>query len=240
MDRDYQHQTFLLETESWWYRARRRIILSRLERRFPGRRDLRILDIGCGAGSLLNDLRTWGRGYGLEVSPEAAEVARQRSGCPVWTGAIPGGVPDDAGRFDVVCLLDVIEHLDDDVSGLRYARSLLDTGGALLVTVPGLPLLFGIHDEINHHRRRYTRGSLRAALNDAGFRAPWVSYFNTLLSPLLIPAIVWRNWRRSGHHFEVRTRLDPLFERVFGFERHLMGRLSLPFGLSLIAVADRE
>lgn len=240
MERDYQHETFLLETEHWWYRARRRIILSQLERRFPGRHDLRMLDIGCGAGTLLSELRSFGRPCGIEVNPEAAEVARQRSGCQVWTGKLPDGLPDDAGPFDVVCLCDVIEHLDNDVDALRYARGLLDRSGALLVTVPALPWLFGIHDEINEHRRRYTRSSLRAALVGAGFRAPRLSYFNTLLSPMLIPAILWRNRRHSGHNFEVRTRLDSLFEGVFGFERHLMCFVSLPFGLSLIAIADRD
>lgn len=234
----YQRETFRLETEHWWYRARQKIILSQFRRRFEHRNDLRIIDIGCGAGTFLCCLKEFGRVVGLEASPQAANEARIRSSSTVWTGTFPQGVPENSDPFDVACLFDVIEHLDDDITALASARRLLTRQGSLFVTVPALPWMFGIHDEINEHRRRYTRASLTKALRTAGFTRVWVSYFNFLLSPLLIPAIAWRNIRKSGHHFEVRTKLGPILEQVFGFERHLLKYLRLPFGLSLLAVAD--
>ena len=238
MEKKYQHETFRLETEHWWYRARRKIILARFRHRYPTRKDLRILDIGCGAGSLLSALREFGQVTGLDASPDAAEAAGRVSSCDVLVGSIPDGLPAGLGHFDVVCLFDVIEHLDNDVPALQCARELLAEEGTLFLTVPALPWLYGIHDEINEHRRRYTRASLTAALTAAGFGRIRVSYFNMILSPMLIPAICWRNLRRNGHNFEVRTRLAPLLERVFAFERHLMRYASLPFGLSLFAWAE--
>ncbi len=239
MDRDYQLETFRLESEHWWYQARREIILAQLRHRFKKRNDMRILDIGCGAGTLSNAMQQFGTVIGLEASAEAAAAAGSQSACEVRVGSIPDQVPPDLGSFNVVCLFDVIEHLDDDVAALRCAGDLLDEDGTLVVTVPALPFLFGIHDRINEHRRRYTKSSLTAALAGAGFERTKVSYFNTLLSPALIPAICWRNFRRSGHNFEVRTRLAPVLRSVFAFERHILRHLSLPFGLSLIALAEK-
>ncbi len=239
MHAEYQRETFRLEVDHWWYRARQKIILAQFRNRYPTRRDLRILDVGCGAGTLLRSLRRFGQVTGLEASGAAAAAARRRSGCDVRVGTLPTG-DQRPGSYDVVCLFDVLEHLEDDVAALRAARRLLGEHGTLFVTVPALPWLFGIHDEINEHRRRYTRTSLSTALTAAGFRTAQISYFNMLLCPLLLPAICWRNLRRSGHHFEVRTRLAPLLERVFGFERHLMRYLRLPFGLSLFGMAEGD
>ncbi len=246
MDSEYQHETFRLETEHWWYRARRKIILSQVRHHFrtripqPSEGRLRILDIGCGAGTILSGLRKFGEAIGLDASAAAAKAAALESSCIVRKGAIPDAIPADLGSFDAVCLFDVIEHLADEGKALRCARDLLNEDGTLFVTVPALPRLWGIHDEINGHRRRYTRASLTAALADAGFTSVRVSYFSSLLSPIMIPAICWRNIRRSGHHFQVRTRLAPIFELVFGLERHLLQCVRLPFGLSLIASATKS
>ncbi|UCE60091.1 MAG: class I SAM-dependent methyltransferase [Phycisphaerales bacterium] len=238
MDKGYQLETFRLESEHWWYRARQRIILDQLGRRLSMESRPRILDIGCGAGTMLQAMREFGEVVGVDACTEAAEAAEGHSSCVVRVGHIPDDLPHDLGRFNAVCLFDVIEHLDDDIGALRSVRDLLDSDGVLFVTVPALPRLYGIHDEINEHRRRYTRSSLLHALTAAGFPGAHISYFNMLLSPLLIPAIFWRNLRRAGHNFEVRSRLAPILERVFGAERILMRHTRLPFGLSLLATAE--
>lgn len=242
MEERYQRETFDLEENHWWYRARREIILAQLRRQFADRpaKDLRILDIGCGAGTILRRLKELGTAVGLDANEAAARTARERAGCQVYVGYLPDGLPEGLDPFHAVGLFDVIEHLDDDVACLRAAREVVADDGVLVVTVPALPWLFGIHDEYNEHRRRYTAGSLRRALREAGFGRVRVSYFNFLLSPMLVPAILWRNMRRSGHNFEVRTALDPLLEHVFGLEKHVVSRLPLPFGLSLIAVAHKQ
>lgn len=238
MNEDYRNRTFCLERDHWWYRARRETIVAQFRRRFKGRNGVRILDVGCGAGTILGSLTRFAQAIGLDAFARAVEVSRQR-GCDVELGSIPDDVPADIGRFDAVCLFDVIEHLNDDVGALRCAHNLLMDGGAIFVTVPALPWLYGIHDEINHHRRRYTDVLLSDALAAAGFVRVRTSYFNTLLSPLLIPAILWRSYRRSGDNFEVESRLSPLLERVFSFERFLVGCVRLPFGLSLFATAEK-
>ncbi len=239
LDENYRSETFRFEHEHWWYRARRKVIMGMFHRCFCGRKDLRILDIGCGAGTILKGLSVYGEAVGLDECPEAVEKARRWSGCEVRLGSIPSEIPSDIGHYDVVCLFDVIEHLSDDGRALGCACGLLKPGGCVFLTVPAVPWIYGIHDEINGHQRRYDMSSLYSTLRKAGFRRIQLSYFNSLLAPALIPAILYRNRCRQGHHFEVRTRLAPILEYLFGLERFLVGYTHLPWGLSLAGVAAR-
>ncbi len=237
MERDYQLQTFELERGHWWYRARQRVIIDVFQRTLTHRRGLRILEVGCGGGTLLKSLATFGESMGLDSCAEAVEHARRLAGCPVHLGAIPSAVPSGLPKFDVVCLFDVLEHIEDDVDALRSVGTMLSGGGHVFLTVPAMPWLFGIHDEINGHHRRYTASRLRSRLALAGFVDARCYYFNALLSPVLVPAIVWRNVVRKGHHFEVQSRWGRWLEVIFAMERHAIGRIPFPIGLSLMAVA---
>jgi hypothetical protein len=147
--------------------------------------------------------------------------------------------------FDVVLLLDVLEHLDDDVAGLREATRLLKPRGLLLVTVPALPVLWGQQDEVSHHRRRYTRRSLEGALQGAGLQDPCLSYFNSLLlGPIVAVRLVRRLLRpgrasRSDFEDNHPGAVNDVLAALFGMERHLLGRVPLPLGVSLLATMRR-
>jgi len=145
------------------------------------------------------------------------------------------------GWAEVVLLLDVIEHVDDDVAALRAARAAVGEGGLLVVTVPAYQWLWSGHDEVLGHRRRYTAAGLRAAVERAGFEVLRVSYFNTLLFPLLAAVRGWKRLRGDrGHDLRRPTApLNRLLEGVFAFERHLVPRLPLPFGASLLLIGRR-
>jgi SAM-dependent methyltransferase len=142
--------------------------------------------------------------------------------------------------------LDVLEHIDDDAAALAEIGRLLRSGGLLIVSVPALPILWGAQDEINHHRRRYTRGSLREAFARARLPLPRVTYFNMFLFPV-IAAVRWGR-RAAGLADRMRTDFDDnrpglandLLAAVFASERHLMRRVALPVGVSLLATARVE
>jgi SAM-dependent methyltransferase len=239
MQATYQRQTFDLEKDHWWYKARRAILLSQLAGllKSNGIRRPDVLEVGCGGGTILADLQSFANAVGIDPCPEAVERAKAQAKCPVYQGAVPDDIPENIGHFDAICLFDVIEHLDDDVTALASLKPLLKPNGAIVITVPALPWLYGVHDRINEHRRRYSASLLSSRLAAAGLDPIKRSYFNTLLCPLLIPAIAWRNFRRAGHHFEVRSRLAPALEAVFKSEQRLLNLCHLPFGLSLFAIA---
>ena len=147
-------------------------------------------------------------------------------------------LPFAAGSFDAVCAFDVLEHLDDDAGALREMARVAAPGGALVITVPAMPSLWGPHDVVNRHRRRYTRRSLRDAFARAGLPGARIHYFNTLLFPP-IAAVRWSGRllgrREAGSDFERAPVRGPVLERILGFERHLVGRVPFPFGVSLVA-----
>jgi SAM-dependent methyltransferase len=239
MKEEYQRLTFDLEESHWWYRARKEIIVDCVQRILGDHPDARILDIGCGAGTILSSLARHYRAVGLDISPEAAERARARSGCNVLVGSIPGHVPAELCNLDAICLFDVIEHFDEDVGILRHARDLLRYGGYVFISVPAFQWLYGQHDRINGHRRRYSRSQLLSAIRTAGYDVVWCSYFNCLLSPLLIPAILWRGRKTTGHNFEVRSALDGVLESILRSETTLLRYVRFPIGLSLLAVGRK-
>jgi SAM-dependent methyltransferase len=223
----------------WWFRGRLAVILATLRRALPPRR-VRLLELGCGTGNVLAALAEFGEAVGMDAHAELTAAGRA-TGLDVRVGHLPDDLGVAPGWAEVVLLLDVIEHVDDDVETLSAARRAVGDGGLLVVTVPAYRWLWSGHDEVLGHRRRYTAGELRAAVERAGFRVLRVSYFNTLLFPLLAAVRAWKRVRGDRGH-DLRRPAAPinwLLERVFAFERHLVPLVALPFGASLLLIGRR-
>jgi SAM-dependent methyltransferase len=231
-----------VDEHHWWYRGRREVIDQELAR-LSLSPDARALDAGCGSGRTLEELaRYCGSVAGLELNPEAVEVARARGDFDVHTGRVEH-LPWESETFDLITCLDVIEHTPDDTVALRELRRVSRPGAWLLITVPAYQALWSRHDEMNHHFRRYSRERLARAINDAGWQLERVTSFNTLL---LLPAVLVRliQRRRSGQDgYATELHLPPawlnrLLELPMRAESRWLSRGgSLPAGLSLLAVA---
>jgi len=223
----------------WWFRGRLAVIRASLRRALPARR-VRLLELGCGSGNVLAALGEFGEAVGMDAHEDLTAAARA-AGLDVRVGHLPDDLGVPPGWAEVVLLLDVIEHVDDDVAALRAARAAVGEGGLLVVTVPAYQWLWSGHDEVLGHRRRYTAAGLRAAVERAGFEVLRVSYFNTLLFPLLAAVRGWKRLRGDrGHDLRRPTApLNRLLEGVFAFERHLVPRLPVPFGASLLLIGRR-
>jgi 2-polyprenyl-3-methyl-5-hydroxy-6-metoxy-1,4-benzoquinol methylase len=142
-------------------------------------------------------------------------------------------------------LLDVLEHIDDDVGALRAAVELLRPGGLLLVTVPALPWLWSAHDVSVHHKRRYTKGTLRDLLAQADVRIEWLSYHTTLLLPVLATQRLVSRVRGIDPKAKYDVKLPPApvnaaFRGVMALEARLLERLTMPIGSSLVAACVRR
>ena len=230
-----------LEDDHWWFRGRRAIVRAALARRLAPAARREILDVGCGTGGMLPLLATFGRVEGLEAEPVAVASARRRApGTVVHVGALPEGIP--AGRsWDLVTAFDVIEHIEDAVAALRAIRGVLLPGGQFVCTVPAFPFLWSRHDEANHHFRRYTRATLLRDLEAAGFRVEWTTYFNSILFPVVVAArLAGRFLPARGSASDVEPTpalLNRALTALFASERHVVTRVSVPFGVSLLAFA---
>jgi len=239
------HYPILYEVEEthWWYVGRRRIIQRLVEKictalnnPSPG-----ILDVGCGTGANLKMLATCGRAEGVDISPQAIEFCRERGLDSVKLGAIEQ-LPYESGSFDLVTALDVVEHLDDDVLGLREMRRVLRRDGRLLLFVPAFMFLWGVQDDVSNHRRRYTVPSLLRAVEAAGFSIEWASYANiSFFVPVLVVRSVMRWLRlRAATEYGINISLmNRPFSWLFAAERFVFERGTLPFGVSAVCVARR-
>jgi SAM-dependent methyltransferase len=243
---DFYREYLEAEERHWWFAGRRRILLSMLESVMPavsgGSR--RLLDVGCGSGFLLRDFRRYGRAFGVDANEEAIRACRARGLDVEHVTSSP--LPFERESFDVITALDVLEHLEDDVGTIDDLYRLLKPGGVLLVTVPAFMFLWGTHDEVNEHKRRYTARQLTGRLVKSGFQPSRTTYFNTLLFPPIAAVRLVRRFRRSrtrrASDLGVTPRgvVDIVLARVFAFEAVLLRHVDLPFGVSVLATATKD
>ena len=241
MERSVYDRMNELESRHWWFTARRRIIASLIGPMLKGKPDAAILEAGCGSGGNLAMLGQFGKVDAFEFDEGARRAAGEKSGLDIRFGALPGDLPFADQRYDLIGLFDVLEHIEADEASLSALAERLDARGRILVTVPAFPFLWSQHDERHHHFRRYTRASLERAAQKAGLKVSYSSYFNTFLFPL---AVVSRGVKKLTGSTVPDDTLPPtwinaVLTRVFGFERHLLGHLRMPFGLSLAAVLEK-
>jgi len=232
----------MAETQSqhWWFRARREILKDQI-RRLKMRAGATILEIGTGTGGNLKMLAAQGQLTAVEKNKFAREYASRQSGQTVLEGWLPENLPMQDTRYDLICLFDVLEHIEEDQSSLATLQSRLNTDGKLLITVPAYQWLFGHHDRILHHYRRYNLEGLRRLLASCGYQIDRASYFNTLLFPLI--ALVRLLESLSGSKRGVgdqtpKAPLNSLLYQIFRLELYLLRQLQLPFGTSIIICAS--
>lgn len=241
MDRVVYDRMNELEARHWWFVSRRKVIAALIDRMPQAWPDFAILEAGCGTGGNLLTLAHYGKVDAFEYDATARQQAIEKTKMDVCFGALPDEVPFDGRRYDLIGLFDVLEHVEADVASLAALRELLSDRGVILVTVPAFQWLWSQHDERHHHMRRYTRASLAEAARKAGLKVRYSSYFNFFLFPA---AIAMRTFKRlSGSSTPDDTMPRPFVNRiltaVFSSERHLIGRIRLPVGLSLAAVLEK-
>jgi SAM-dependent methyltransferase len=229
-----------LDSRHWWYRARREILARVIERYARPPEGARILEIGCGTGHNLDMLGRFGTVDAVEMDDAAREVASARLGRPAKMAMLPGLEGVDRGVYDLVALLDVLEHVEEDRASLASIAERLKPGGRILLTVPAHPWMWSAHDVVNHHKRRYTKNGFRETLEAAGLRIELLSYFNSLLFPLAAAARL--AGRVTGKEDSDDTLppapLNKAFEFLFGLERYAIGRMPFSPGVSLVAVVS--
>ena len=242
----------LIEDLHWWFASRTRALLALMDARLPDR--VKVLDIGCGAGNMFHHLSRYGSVQGVEIDPRPVAMARRR-GYSVEQGDASRGVAYPDASFDLVTVLDVIEHIRDDRAVLVEAARLLKPGGHLVVTVPAFMALWSANDDINAHLRRYTAAELRLKLQDAGFNILRLTYNNFFVFPLAAALILLRRRTQqapqlASHHLsqdEYQVEMEPtspvvnaLLTGAGWLEAQLLPWMDLPVGTSLIALAQKQ
>lgn len=238
------------DRDRWWPAARRRIIDTLLRRFLPHDPERRIIEVGCGPGWNLPVLSRFGEPAALDPDPMFVTFASSVAGTEnVVCGAVPDAeVPD----VDMVCMLDVLEHVEDDEAAIDWCRDALPEGGHLCITVPAYEFLWSAHDVESHHFRRYRMSDLKRLLR-RDFEIVHATYFNFWLLPLAVFAAGVRRiirplsrvlTRRDGEAVTLKnSRIEKFFGYVlyyvFASEQYLVRITRLPFGVSAFVLARR-
>ena len=251
---DYPREGFEItarvEAQSFWCRTRNRV-LRQVFMRFTDRsRPLDVLEIGCGIGGVLRELRLIPnlRLTGSEVSLEGLSFARASIPDVDFIQLDATSLPFPEA-FDVIGAFDVLEHIDADEAVMQQVYQALRPRGVFVITVPQYQWMWSTHDELFRHKRRYDRRVLAARLEAAGFTLIYVTSFITALFPLMMAARLFDRHpaaaENTGSDIAAHVGLPPLvnwiFDKVMRVEEFAL-RLGvvLPFGGSLLAVAVKS
>ncbi len=233
-----------VEDSHWWFVGRRLILESFLEDIVQSSKSKaqspKILDVGCGTGANLEMLANFGEAQGVDVSDDALEFCKTK-GLKAHKG-LAESLPFADESFDLVTALDVVEHLDDDVAGLKEMNRVLRKDGKTLIFVPAFMWLWGVQDDVSNHRIRYTKKQIVERLQKAGFEIERATYANiTFFAPILGGRTLMKlaGIKPESENNVNVSALNSIFGKLFGAERFWLKRANFPFGVSIVVVAKK-
>ncbi|NNE72042.1 MAG: class I SAM-dependent methyltransferase, partial [Acidimicrobiales bacterium] len=169
------------EQDHFWFEARRNVVIDEVTRRRPDHRNVRMLDVGCGTGSMLDAIGANASSVGLDP---LGHHLPQRARGPRFGRARTEALPVRSETIDLILALDVLEHVDDRLAIREFTRC-LKPGGVFIGTVPAGPRLWSYRDDDAGHLRRYRRVDLRATVSSGGLIVEQCRAFQGVLMPLL-------------------------------------------------------
>lgn len=234
-----------IEDRIWWALGRRAIIRQFLDRAAEQKIE-KVIEVGCGSGGDLPLLAQYGKVWGIERSAVLARRARQR-GVAVDVYETDFFDRDIDPSVNLFCLFDVLEHIEQDDEFVRRLSQKANRDHMLLISVPACQFLFGPHDEMLHHYRRYSRRRLEALLEKHGYEIVRSSYFMFLLFPLAVLSRFLEGLKgRLGFRKKevnigrVPAPLNWLFTKALQLEGWLGRFIRFPIGLWVFALARKK
>ncbi len=245
MKKDFYQHYFEVEKNHWLMKGRRAVCRALLND-IGAHKESSILDVGCGAGFLLGELQHDGytHAHGVDMEAGAIEFGKEK-GVENLSVSRNEEIPFQNATQDIVISMDVLEHTPDDASSIREMYRVLKPGGHMVIFVPAYMFLWGVQDEVAHHYRRYTLGTLiQRVRHVGGLTIVRRSYFNTFLFPL-IAAVRLLSWvfsfKSRESDFDLNNAfLNAVFGAVFTLERACLRFVNFPFGVSIALVVKKE
>ena len=250
MEKEYYRDYYTLERNHWWFRARKNILEAQVQRLFPNRTNLKILNAGCATGYSSEWLMQFGEVSSLEYDAECFAFTRDVVKIPIVQGSITE-LPFEDNQFDLIVAFDVVEHVENDVLAVQEMQRVAKPGGIIFISVPAFNFLWSNHDEVNHHFRRYKIATLSNTFRKSTLKHLYTSYFNTFL---FIPITAYRlignliqKIKHGGNQKIYNENSNDLtvgkdnlaskiFFRIFNAENILLRKgFNFPFGISIMA-----
>ena len=230
---------YKLENNLWWFKGMRRILFTLLNK-YDKRRNIKILDAGCGTGRILQSLQHKGEATGLDISDEAIRFSKIRN-LKVKKGSVES-IPLEDNSFDLVTSIDVIYHkwVKSDKRAISEINRILKKDGTLLLQVAAYNFMHSNHDGAVMTGRRYTKKQSKNILEENNFKIEKITYANTLLFPF---ALIKRLTEKKQNNSEIKSISKITNNILLNFlylEAKLLKKINFPFGLSIIAIAKKN
>jgi ubiquinone/menaquinone biosynthesis C-methylase UbiE len=234
-------EMYKLEDFYWWFVGRRRLVCDILGNESTNGEPLRILDVGCGTGANMLAFSAHGEVHGVDPSSQAVTFCERRSVSRVKQASVEN-LPYPDSFFDVVTILDVLEHTDDDLAALKEVKRVAKPNALIISTVPAYGFLWSEHDEALQHRRRYSAHEVRNKMTVCGFDVERSSYFVTLLFWPIFLMRIFQGLAKDSTSPKTAihvlpTWLNSLLLRLLDVERWMLRGFNLPFGVTIVATA---
>lgn len=233
------------EATHFWFRGFRRFVVPVLRELAAGRRDLRLIDCGCGTGHNIRLLRPYGRAFGFDLTA-IGSMRAHAAGHPVVRGDLTN-IPFASDTFDIATSFDVMQCLSEDVEAVRGMARIVRPGGAVVLTMAALDALRGDHSEAWQEVRRYTPATARALVAAAGLRVERVSFLFASLVPMLAAVRgtqrLLRPFRTPRRDTDIGVPVAPVNAALTGLiaaEAAIAQRLPMPIGSSILVVATKR
>lgn len=240
-DNEFYKKYWELEKRYWWFVARRKILISIVKNDIAWKigTNPRILDLGCGPGVNLNSWKGLGNVFGMDVSFEAATLAREETNCGIVAGNAEY-LPFKADSFDLIFILDIIEHLNRPAFCLEEIRRVAKTDGLIVMTVPAYQALYTPAID-QDHKKRYRALEIKKLVKESGFEICKLTYYNTLLFPLMVFQRFLLRLKKGAAKEDLNAAcpaipdfLNTFLNFIFGIERFILKYMNLPFGGSVL------
>ncbi len=231
------------EETHFYYVGTHNAVIELLKKYLPKKNGNIILDAGCGTGSLIKKIKSFGKIWGIDASSEALKFAKKNGLKNVLKASVEK-IPFENNTFDAVISIDVLYHKEvkSDLKALREFKRVLKPGGILIIKNPAHNWLRGNHDIVIHTKRRYSSKQFGEKLHQAGFQIIQLSYINIFFFPLAIIKRLVESVLKTKPSSDVKS-LPPQINRVliniYNFETKLLTKGTIPLGLSLFAIGRK-
>ena len=244
MDKKIFDILFKTEERYWWHVGQRFLLKKYLEKYYKDKKDIKLLEVGCGTGINLQLLNKFGVAYGIDISDDAINYCKIRGIRNIKKFDVMK-IKFNANKFDVVASLGVFYHtnVSDDVKAFKEIYRVLKTRGRFFIFDCAMMCLYGKHDIAFHGIRRYSKKELESKLKQAGFTVEKISYVNTLLFPAVYLSRKLGKLTKSKPKSEVQDSINPLVNLILKilYKTELRGirYFNYPFGVNIFAVARK-
>ena len=254
MDSNYYIEYYDLERKHWWFTARLNILESVLKDKILNNHigiNLKILNVGVATGATSQMLSKYGSVTSLEYDKDCCEFLLNKTGIKAINASV-NDMPFNNEEFDIVCSFDVIEHVEHDEQAVNEIKRVLKKDGTTYTTVPAYNFLWGDHDVVNHHYRRYTKSRYRNLFIKNNISTVYSTYFNFwLFIPIALVRISMKSINKikpskntkvtDNEGLNSNKTIGSILGTIFKSEKHLLKLgIRLPFGVSILHIGRKS